>query len=487
MFRRYVTIAVHAAALSALASAAPVATAQRVHPYQVTIDSGLTTLSVRACFDGESPDRLIAAQRAAGDVVHEVEAVSPKRSRGLSVSGRRINTASMKSNECVEYKVDLKALESRSGQTSVSRFGNSLVTLAGEWLWRPAGRTPDEDIELRFILPEGIEVSAPWTPVGSPDERRYRVGRTPSSWPARVAFGPFLKTVEAVGNSTLRIAVLSDGRPVDNADVSTWLLEAAQAVAGLYGRFPVPTVQVLVIGAADGDGPVPWGQISRGGSPAALFIINPDRPLAELRADWTAAHELSHLLLPYVSRRQAWLSEGFASYYQNIARSRAGLLNEQQVWQNLYDGFGRGLAGTRNETLSEATRSMREGNNYMRVYWSGVAMALKADIELRRLSGGRQTLADALRELGECCLPSSRLWTGQEVFGQLDRITDTEVFMTLYDSYVYARQFPDLSQAWQLLGIRNDGDRVILAGDEEQIALRNAIASPHDNIRVAAD
>ena len=40
----------------------------------------------------------------------------------------------------------------------------------------------------------------------------------------------------------------------------------------------------------------------------------------DLRTDWTASHEFAHLLLPYVSDK--WVSEGVASYYQNVLQAR---------------------------------------------------------------------------------------------------------------------------------------------------------------------
>ena len=63
--------------------------------------------------------------------------------------------------------------------------------------------------------------------------------------------------------------------------------------------------------------------------------MDPDRPLDDLRTDWTATHEFSHLLLPYVSRRDRWLSEGLASYYQNVLRARDGRLSETDAWRKL--------------------------------------------------------------------------------------------------------------------------------------------------------
>src|SRR5262245_18344511 len=96
-----------------------------------------------------------------------------------------------------------------------------------------------------------------------------------------------------------------------------WLEEAAQAIAGWYGRFPVAQVQVLVVPDARGAEPTPWAHVMRGGAPAVHFFVNQRLPIGEFHEDWTAIHEFSHLYLPLVSRDDAWLYEGMATYYQN--------------------------------------------------------------------------------------------------------------------------------------------------------------------------
>jgi hypothetical protein len=107
--------------------------------------------------------------------------------------------------------------------------------------------------------------------------------------------------------------------------------------------------------------------VVRGGGLAAEFFVDETAPLQALQADWTASHELSHILLPYVSRSDRWLSEGLASYYQYILLARNGVIDERTAWQGMFDGFGRGRSGTRGGTLAEVTRQGWE--HTMRVYW----------------------------------------------------------------------------------------------------------------------
>ena len=75
---------------------------------------------------------------------------------------------------------------------------------------------------------------------------------------------------------------------------------------------------------------------------------------------------------------------------------------------------------------------MMRDRSFMRVYWSGAAIALLADVELRRRSGGVQSLDTALEAFAACCLPGNRSWRARELLQQLDRLTDTTVFTAHY-------------------------------------------------------
>ena len=128
---------------------------------------------------------------------------------------------------------------------------------------------------------------------------------------------------------------------------------------------------------------VPWGEVKRGGGDAVHLYVDGTRGAAELNANWVLSHELSHLLHPYISGADAWLPEGIASYYQNIVRARRALLNVQSAWNKLDAGFRRGQAQfAEGRTLADNTRAMMREYQYMRVYWSGAAIALIGDVEL---------------------------------------------------------------------------------------------------------
>lgn len=287
-----------------------------------------------------------------------------------------------------------------------------------------------------------------------------------------------LVTEAQIPGATLRIEVL---QPVDGEkalELVEWLRSASSNVSLAYGRFPNPSPRVVVIPTGSrswgSDSPVPFGRVTREGEEKIELYVNTERPIEEFYDDWTATHEFSHLMLPYVSERHRWISEGFASYYQNVLMSRAGRYTALDAWRKLNAGFERGRASrpelSPNEAASAGVRQAR-----MKIYWSGAAIALLADIELRERSAGRESLDVVLDRLQRCCLPSTRTWSGPELFSKLDSLVDDAVFMPLYKRYANEAGFPDTNNAMIRLGVETDGRSVRLYPHAELADIRTAI------------
>ncbi|HKB83637.1 MAG TPA: hypothetical protein VKD04_10595, partial [Burkholderiales bacterium] len=367
-----------AAAAVAFLLIAGAAAAERVHKYAVAIDPELSTLSVRACFSGATPSTLSAESLDATLALIDFRAEGSRKS--IEPSGS-ISLKSVPDNGCILYRVDVSRPIRQHDRTGdkIHHLGKDLLTSVGIWFWRPERLDADEDIEVTFMLPEGISVSAPWKPVASSSQRAvFRTGRGPYDWPASVAFGRFKEREIRVGGARLRLSVLDATPAADVEQMRDWIQDSAQMVADLYGRFPQPQMQILVAPGARGNEPTPWAYVVRGGSPAAHFFVNQRRPIKEFFEDWTAVHELSHLLLPYVNSDDIWLSEGVATYFQNILRARSGRMTALDAWQRLHAGFVRGMESAQGLTLAQATESMYRDDTYMRVYWEGAAMLLIA-------------------------------------------------------------------------------------------------------------
>jgi hypothetical protein len=461
-------------ALSLEAGAQPV----RLHRYTVSIDEPLTAISVRACFDGKPPVYLVSESLDAAAALDEVSADGTR--KHLEPNGAELKLGGLPDGACVSYRADLSRAARRNerGGDPLRRVGHDLITDLGIWFWRPQSLDPGEDIEVRFDLPAGISASAPWQPVIAADgARAYRVGHSPYDWPAKVVFGHFQEMQIEVPGAMLRVALLEGSPAVEPGLVRAWLARAAGAVATLYGKFPVTQAQLVVVPGARGNEPVPWAYVLRGGAPAAHFFINQRRPLSEFLSDWTAVHELSHLLLPYIRPEDAWLSEGTASYYQNVLRARAGMIPVSEAWQKLHSGFRRGMKSMPGLTLADATERMFRDGAFMRVYWEGAAIMLLADQRLRSRTGGAQSLDSALARLRACCLSPDAGWQARELFAKLDELTQTGVFGELYEAHVASAAFPPVADAYRLLGLEleEEGASIHMLDAAPEIAYRDAI------------
>ena len=281
--------------------------------------------------------------------------------------------------------------------------------------------------------------------------------------------------------ATLNIEVR---QPVDErkaAEIIEWIEATANDVTLVYGRFPNPKAKIIVIPTTENswgsDSAVIFGRVTRRRGETVELFVNPDRPIEEFYADWTATHEFSHLMLPLLNQRYRWISEGFASYYQNVLMARAGHYTQEHAWQRLSDGLERGRESRPDLSLNEAAEG---GIRYarMKIYWSGAAIALLADIELRQRSGGTESLDTVLGQLQACCLPSRSQWSGQRLFKKLDSFLGTPVFMPLYRKHANTEGFPDFAPALSRLGVDITGNSVILRDNRPLTRVRDEISAP---------
>lgn len=458
----------------ALGAAAP--TASGDDHFTARFGADLATVEARLCFDGAAPDRIYRSSRAA-------RFASPIQSDGKRLQVRERGTRvylprDLPENACLDWTVDLGRAAAGNDYRTALRVGDSLLATTQLWFWKGPWRRP---LVASVELPEGFVFSTPWP--RDPDRPdRYRPVRTPSSWTTKSAVGRFEQRTLEVPGAHIHLSLLGTPGAAEADKLTRWIRRSVDAVTPVFGHFPRDAVQVVVVPIGPRSEPVPWAHVVRGGGPSVQFYVDETRPLAEFDADWTATHEFSHLLMPFVARDDRWLSEGMASYYQNVLRARDGRLSEREAWQALHAGFQRGQNATRPETLEAA---MEQGwGSTMRVYWTGAAMMLQADMALRARGDGAQSLDMALERFMDCCFEEGRRWRAREVLEQLDRLTGTDVFMSVYRDNMDRLAFPDVDDAFDALGLGTRGDRLWLEEDAPLAGVRRDImAPPGDNPR----
>jgi len=451
--------------------------------YEIEIDAELETLRIKVCFSDTVPAYLYATSENAYRYLLPSK-IGKDLKLDLDANPARMIPGSLVDNNCLEYSVDpglVVAGRRRPGSSHNLDRDNLLVPLSA-WLWLPGGSTAIGEIEITFRHTPGISVSAPWPLLRQTDmETVYRFVSTPPGWGAYTAFGRFNVVPVQVPGADLRVGLMTGTPQMKSDAVRDWIAQGATAITMAYGRFPLPSPQLLVVPLGRGTrGPVPWGQVLRGGGTAAHIFIDQTRPIEEHRFDWTLIHELSHMLHPYMGNSGSWLAEGLASYYQNVLQSRIGTLTEKRAWEKLHEGFQRGISQTyRGVTLEEASSNRRRGRRQtMRVYWSGAAMALLADLSLRKEG---LSLDYAMSEFQRCCLPAGNLWSTDEYMAKLDELTGTTVFTILHDKYLYADEFPDMQEAYKELGLSWNKRVLTFTQESAPKKLRSTIMSPSMN------
>jgi M61 glycyl aminopeptidase len=450
------------------ASAAP------PHQYRITIDPSMSSMAVDARFSF-SVDTVNAKSHDAGEYLADVRDCGSAKLIRLRNQRMMLPAGGIR---CMSYTVDLQAVARSTDPDRLLADGNIVVS-PSLWLWRPA-LAAGESIDVRFDLPQGMQVAVPW-PRDAREANAFRLASSPESSSAPAVFGRFDYREIDVPGATLRVSVPrtrsdTDDR-VDSESIFEWLRRTATDVSLAYGRFPNPSPQVVVLPVDDSRrsaSAVPYGRVVRDGGEAIELYVDRDQPLEAYLRDWTATHEFSHLMLPYVAPAHRWVSEGFAQYYQNVLLARSGTYDPLEAWQELYDGLERGRQSRPELSPNEATaRGMHNGR--MKIYWSGAAIALMADVTLRERSGGTQTLDDVLERLQFCCLPSARSWSGPELFETLDSLAGTPVFMPLYRRYADTAGFPDTRPVFERLGLTVSNDKVRIRRGGELQHIRTAI------------
>jgi len=442
-----------------------------IHYYTITIDYTLTRLWAEVRFR-PSVDSVTARSREAGRFL--IDARDCESSEQIRMRNRRMLLPA-RGISCMNYTVDLDRAAREERHNRSLAPGNVIVS-PSFWMWRPE-LTANRELRVRFQLPEGVRVSVPWELI-SADRQEYRVAQSPESANASAVFGDFDYREVPVPGAMLRVGLLKAKDGMDTEAVTNWLRATATDVSLAYGRFPNPSPQVIVIPTGSdrghGESAVPFGRVVRDGGESIELLIDQRRPIEAFLEDWTATHEFSHLMLPYLRRQQKWISEGFAQYYQNVLLARSGTYDELQAWQKIYEGLERGRLSRPELSPNEAADGNIRGS-LMKVYWSGAALALIADVTLREQSGGEESLDLVLERLQACCLPSNRVWSGPELMEKMDSLTDYPVFTPLYRRYADTAGFPDIRPLIERLGLSVANGKVRLKRSAELADVRVAI------------
>jgi hypothetical protein len=248
-----------------------------------------------------------------------------------------------------------------------------------------------------------------------------------------------------------------------------WVTTSARAVTAYYEQFPVSHLQ-LRLRFFEGRG-VRGGRTTGWDDPAIAIAVGRLSTASDFNGDWVLTHEMVHLAFPSVPEEHHWIEEGSATYVEPIARARAGDLTPEKVWGDLVDGLPKGLP-------QPGDRGLDFTPTWGRTYWGGALFCLLADIEIRKRTGNKKGLEDALRAILKAGGTIEADWTLSRTLEIGDRGTGVPVLRELYEKMKAAPAPMDLSALWKELGVEHGGGIIRLDNSAELAAIRTAITRP---------
>src|SRR5882724_8673799 len=242
------------------------------------------------------------------------------------------------------------------------------------------------------------------------------------------AFDKLAKTDLEVPGGMIHVGFAPGDLVLPKDKILDWVKASAKAVSTYYGRFPVKSLRLLFVPV---DGPRVRGGTTWGYRGAAIrMMLGQAAREDDLRRDWVMVHEMVHTALPDMEERYNWLSEGLAVYVEPIARVQAGDLTAEEIWLAMIRDMPKGLPQAGDQGLDNT-------DTWGRKYWGGAMFCLLADIEIRKRTGNKLGLQDAMRGV---------LAAGGDVLTRL------------HDEMGPKPVTPDLAALWRDLGVKAQGE-----------------------------
>lgn len=203
-----------------------------------------------------------------------------------------------------------------------------------------------------------------------------------------------------------------------------WVESTYEGVERYAGSLPFD-VHIHLHRRDNASEPVPWANTRRSGRQALHFHVDTRYPLQDYLDDWTAAHEFSHLLFPYLGRKNMWFAEGFASYLQHSVMVEMGMLapEEAQKRRDRKMRAAQSKLSPMPEPLPDSVSELRKRGSYPTIYWGGAVYFERVDAALQ---GEGSSLQDVLRAFLRCCRMQRR--SLEELTAVLDEVGNTDVF-----------------------------------------------------------
>ncbi len=240
-------------------------------------------------------------------------------------------------------------------------------------------------------------------------------------------------------NTNLRFHWEDPFNPAEQQRLQNWIIRTDAALIELVGELPF-TRHIFFHRRDGAREPVPWAHTQREPIQGVHFYVDLSFPQQDFDQDWTAPHELSHLVIPYLGRKNAWFAEGFASYMQYQVMMQMGVLTSVDAQQRYQQRIDRAQDRFALDDLpfAEAAPKLRAMGQYPTMYWGGAVYFKQVAQQLQ--AQGKMSLLATLSSYVSCCRNEED--SIQTLIKRLDQLASGQVFRHCMDEFERQPGFP---------------------------------------------
>lgn len=133
---------------------------------------------------------------------------------------------------------------------------------------------------------------------------------------------------------------------------------------------------------SNGNEPVPFAHTRRSGNKQSVhFYVNPKYTLQEFVGDWTAQHEISHLSIPFVGKKNMWFSEGYATYLSRKIMITQDIYTSDEFDSLYYNRIGgdKYIFNYGELTIPRLCDKLKKAHHYPAIYYAGCSYFYRID------------------------------------------------------------------------------------------------------------
>ena len=228
--------------------------------------------------------------------------------------------------------------------------------------------------------------------------------------------------------------------------LKNWLREITKVTRSTIGTYQFDVHYYFY--HSEAKEPVPYAHTSRKVDKQSVhFYVNPSHSLEDFIGDWTAQHEISHLSIPFIEKKNMWFSEGYATYLSRQIMIKQGYYTDESFDSIYYHRIGNDeyLKNDSDMTLIELCDELKKDYHYSSIYYAGSSFFYLIDQELR--TNFNRRLIDVVAQYQE----EGRLTDNDlnDVLNSFDKIVGKPIFSDLFHKYATVPSREVLEYFWK--------------------------------------